>query len=527
MGQDTALIEFIRNTKHWRKNREQFATFLIWQSGKNREQFATSGECYNMTMQKRSEQLVNLLQVGVDFLAMLGGFVLAYLVRGDYSDKPFAFAISGQEYLKLILPVIPLWIIIFFATGLYTTPARGRRHQFGRLLLASLSSIVLTILIDYFTVEPLFPSKLVPVLAWVFAVLLLFIGRYFVGQLRQLLYLKRYGLRRAMIIASSKQPKHLESLRQSIQQDQQIVEVKLLIVDQLDREEIVDQVLQGVRDDQIDLIIEIGGSISKSIQWELVEIVHQASKIYQYLPTTQNLYQGRITNQYFGGQIISQIDPTPLTGFQLIGKRVFDTVFGLGALVLGFPVMILMAIVIKLSDPKGGVIYQTKRLGRGGKEIGVYKFRTMLYRYSDGKGYPNSDPVQTLTRMGRADLIPVYKRDHKLNPDPRINPATALFRRLGVDEWPQFVNVVLGQLSVVGPRPHLPDELNAHKQSKDKVLMIKPGLTGLWQVSGRNQLDYQDRLRLEIYYAEHWSPWLDIKIIIRTVLIMIRGGDGV
>lgn len=478
-------------------------------------------------MQKRSEQLVNLLQVGVDFLAMLGGFVLAYLIRGDYSDKPFAFAISGQEYLRLILPVIPIWIIIFFATGLYTTPARGRRHQFGRLLLASLSSIVLTILIDYFTVEPLFPSKLVPVLAWVFALLLLFVGRYLVGQLRQLLYIKRYGLRRALIITNSKQSKYLESIRQAIKQDQQIVEVNLLITDDLDKEELIDQVTSSVEKDQVDLIIEIGGSIGKNTQWELVDIVHKARKIYQYLPTTQNLYQGRITNQYFGGQVISQIDPTPLTGFQLIGKRVFDTIFSVSALALGFPIMLLMALIIKLSDPRGGVIYQTKRFGREGKEIRVYKFRTMLYKYSDGKGYPNLDPVETLTKMGRADLVPIYKKDHKLDPDPRINPATTILRRMGVDEWPQFVNVVLGQLSVVGPRPHLPDELNAHKQSKDKVLMIKPGLTGLWQVSGRNQLDYQDRLRLEIYYAEHWSPWLDIKIIIKTILIMLRGGDGV
>lgn len=212
----------------------------------------------------------------------------------------------------------------------------------------------------------------------------------------------------------------------------------------------------------------------------------------------------------------------PLSSGARMLKRTFDIVCSALAIVLLFPLWILLALLIKL-DSKGPVFYTQERVGMDGRLFLLYKFRTMI---------ANADPelhreYQRAFIAGRAkaNLDDDQKPTYKLLADPRITRAGKFLRRTSLDEVPQLLNVLMGDMSVVGPRPPIPYEVEAYELWHRKRLDMKPGLTGLWQVSGRNRLPFEEMVRLDLYYIENWSLLLDLKIILRTGFVMI-GREG-
>ena len=196
-------------------------------------------------------------------------------------------------------------------------------------------------------------------------------------------------------------------------------------------------------------------------------------------------------------------------------KRGGDIVFSLLVLSLGSPLFLLLAVLVKLSS-RGSVFYRQRRIGRGYKGFGCLKFRTM-----------RRDADRVLASMLEADpkLRAEFERDHKLKRDPRITPLGKFLRRSSLDELPEFINVLRGEMSVVGPRPIVWDELRRYGRNMDEVLSVRPGLTGLWQVSGRNNLTYRTRVRLDLTYVRQRSFWLDLGIVLRTIGVVLLPMD--
>jgi Undecaprenyl-phosphate galactose phosphotransferase WbaP len=194
-------------------------------------------------------------------------------------------------------------------------------------------------------------------------------------------------------------------------------------------------------------------------------------------------------------------------------KRVFDLIIGLGAGLLLLPVLLLIALLIRLDSP-GPVIFTQDRMGRGGKRFPCYKFRTMRVGAED-----------ILKNMLAADAAAnqEYLLYHKLAKDPRITRMGRLLRKFSLDELPQLLNILSGDLSVVGPRAYLPAELPEMGAYASLILSVTPGLTGWWQVMGRHNTTFAERLRLDEYYLSNWSLWLDVYIAIKTMWIMISG----
>lgn len=193
-------------------------------------------------------------------------------------------------------------------------------------------------------------------------------------------------------------------------------------------------------------------------------------------------------------------------------KRCFDLFFSLFVLIIFSPVLLTIALLI-LGTSKGKIVFSHERVGRGGKPFRCYKFRTM---YSDAdkrlKEILSQDPV----------LKNEWERNYKLKNDPRITSIGAFLRKTSLDEMPQFWNVLKGDLSVVGPRPVIKEEVEKHfKVKAAKILSIRPGLTGLWQVSGRSNISYEARISLDEHYVDNLSLWLDIKLIAKTIPAMI------
>ena len=192
-------------------------------------------------------------------------------------------------------------------------------------------------------------------------------------------------------------------------------------------------------------------------------------------------------------------------------KRIGDIIFSLLVLTLGSPIFILIGILVKLSSP-GAVFYIQKRVGRNYREFGCIKFRTM-HKDADDL-LPNLLEKYPLMRKE-------FEKDFKLRQDPRITKLGRFLRRSSLDELPQFFNVLKGEMSVVGPRPIVSNEIIKYSLFMEEVISVRPGLTGLWQVSGRNNLSYKKRVELDLFYARNRNFLLDLEIIILTLGVLL------
>lgn len=200
----------------------------------------------------------------------------------------------------------------------------------------------------------------------------------------------------------------------------------------------------------------------------------------------------------------------------LAAKRSVDLLSTSLMLVLLAPLFVLIALAIVATSP-GPVFFLHERLGRGGKPFKLWKFRTMV-----------PDAEEALQKVLRSDpvLRMEWETTHKLARDPRITAVGAFLRRTSLDELPQIINVLLGDMSLIGPRPIVRQELKKYGKSYEMVSKVRPGMTGLWQISGRSSLPYETRVELDVYYIKNWSFWLDLYIVLKTPWAVLRFGDA-
>ena len=191
-----------------------------------------------------------------------------------------------------------------------------------------------------------------------------------------------------------------------------------------------------------------------------------------------------------------------------IVKRLFDFFAALVGSIVTLPFFLIIAIMIKL-DSKGPVFFIHHRVGKNGKPLPILKFRTMVV------GAENM--IKDFTPEQKKE----WEKNFKLEHDPRVTRIGHFLRKTSIDELPQLYNILAGQLSIVGPRPVIKEEIDKYGDKKDKILSVTPGLTGWWACNGRSDIDYVERMELELYYVEHASLWLDIKIIFKTAQIVI------
>ena len=225
------------------------------------------------------------------------------------------------------------------------------------------------------------------------------------------------------------------------------------------------------------------------------------------------------TSTLFAPVIASSPTATP-TQAARVGKRLLDILGAAFGLLLLAPVLLVLALIVKLHDPAGPVLYRQARLGQHGRTIKVLKFRTMRWQYSTGPDRPYQTAQDAFVAMGRADLVAEFEIAQKVADDPRVSPLGAFLRKTSLDELPQLVNALVGDLSLVGPRPIVLPELARYGDHGATFLAAKPGITGLWQVSGRSDTSYDERVRLDVRYVATWNLMLDLSILARTVLVV-------
>ncbi|MDR2177990.1 MAG: undecaprenyl-phosphate galactose phosphotransferase WbaP [Treponema sp.] len=194
-------------------------------------------------------------------------------------------------------------------------------------------------------------------------------------------------------------------------------------------------------------------------------------------------------------------------------KRLLDLTFVITGGLVVFPLLLIIALLVKLSSP-GPVLYSHQRLGKNGRHFNAYKFRSMVRDSQDAL-----DKLLSQSPQLRAE----WEANHKLKDDPRITLIGKFLRRTSLDEFPQLINIIKGEMSLVGPRPIVDGEVEKYGRNFDRVFSVKPGLTGLWQVSGRSDTDYAERVAFDTYYLQSWSVWLDLWVLLKTLGVVIKG----
>jgi exopolysaccharide biosynthesis polyprenyl glycosylphosphotransferase len=270
--------------------------------------------------------------------------------------------------------------------------------------------------------------------------------------------------------------------------------------------------LQTVLQEQpLDELIVSGVDLREEQLLDLVEEAHRYGVKVRLAPTTAELLRQRA--EYVAGQGVPlfELRPPVVAGLDWAVKRAFDTVVSALLIVIASPVWAVIAIWVKLDSP-GPVFYRDRRIGLAEREFGMFKFRSM---------YTNAAERQAGLEKSNEASGPLFK----IKDDPRVTRVGRILRRYSIDEMPQVLNVLRGEMSLVGPRP-LP--LRDYVQLEDwhrKRYLVLPGMTGLWQVSGRIDLSFDDLVRLDFYYLENWSIWLDISILAKTLpAVLARRG---
>jgi len=459
------------------------------------------------------------LLVGGDAAALLGCFILAFMIRNAGLRLFLPDPGIRPAYLSIYLTrfyMVFVWVAVFLYEKLYT-----KRYIFWdevRLLIKSTTIAFSLIMIALFLSHQvaLF-SRLVIVMAWLLSLVLLPLIRLLV---RRILFLLRLNTKKVIILGSHETS---SALIETIQQNWSLgYEVVGCLTDDRSRiglsisgikvlghiDEIEDWKLATGFDDTIVTLPDIPRErmVTYLKRWD------QASDTIRYIPRTGDLITTGVEIENIGKILSLTVRKNLHKPWNIFIKTVFDFIFGAACLIVCLPLFLVIGLAIRL-DSSGPIFFRQERFGRRGREIKVLKFRSM---------YRDADERLARYLADHPDRREEWDDFKKLrNGDPRVTRVGRFLRKHSLDELPQLLNVLRGQMSLVGPRPYIMEELEMAEDVKKFLLQVKPGITGLWQTSGRNLLPFKERLTIDEHYIRNWSFWLDIVVLIKTIKVWL------
>ncbi len=465
---------------------------------------------------KRIELFFSFILVPLDYLMIVLAGVSAYYLRyADFmqSIRPVIFNLPFGEYLKVLLFIAFLWIIIFAFAGLYVI--NGNRKfikEVYRLVLACSTGLMLIVILIFIRRE-LFDSRFIVLAGWFLSIIYLSLSRGLVRYIQRQLFKHGLGVHKVVIVGNSKTTDNLIhefSANKSLGYEV----VKRLKDFSIDTAQELEEFLKVK---EVDEVIQADPNLSKAEIMRLYDFADEHHITFKYAADLLGTKVLKTEVAEIAGIPVVEVKKTPLDGWGRIVKRIFDIIISLILIIIFSPILLITAVLIKL-DSRGPVLFSRcddgsplYRVGQGGKLFHYFKFRSMI------PGTHNMRYNELADKNIRGDG-PVVK----IKDDPRVTRVGKFIRRWSIDELPELFLVLKGDMSLVGPRPHLPEEVAKYEAHHKKVLTIKPGITGLAQISGRSDLSFEDEVRLDTYYIENWSLLLDLSILLRTPLAVIR-----
>jgi exopolysaccharide biosynthesis polyprenyl glycosylphosphotransferase len=428
---------------------------------------------------------------------IISAFVLGYFTR--VSTDVVVYAWNFPDYFRFTLAMTFFWLIIFAIVGLYKKYMirLGALDLLAQVFLSASAGIMLVVAYLFLSRTEFF-SRLVILYTWGYAIIFIFIARLIIKIIYQELLKHGIGIHRVIVIGKSSAYKEVVSAINSNKS------FGLKIVKVIDKDGVsnLDSISSKVAFDEI---IIADSSMDEKEVAQLVDYCQERGKTVRLVPNLFRVRSANMSIETISGIPMVEFKVTPLEGWGSVAKRIMDISISLLMLVILSPIFLVIAILIKITSP-GPILFQQTRVGSRNKQFKFLKFRSMI----------------TGAEKSHEKMIEEYGNMFKLKNDPRVTPFGRFLRITSLDELPQFYNVLKGEMSLVGPRPAMPEEVKYYQPAQKKRLGIKPGITGLWQVSGRSELDFMEWVRLDVYYIENWSLWLDIKILLKTIYVVCK-----
>lgn len=471
-------------------------------------------------MSKRYEIWFAAGKVLADAVLINIAFFVAYKVRYQlqwFREVEPRYYHPYGVFLPSALGLMAILLLIYWWDGVYST-SRGRTwlDKSNDLLRGTMTGTAAMMLI-VFIYRPFFYSRLIFGYAGVFVFVLLSIGRLLEGAVRERLRRRGIGVRRALIVGAGEIGRTV--MRNLMAQPEIGYEVVGFVDDAPEKGHTDMGRLKALGDTANIPTMVAEHAIDEviiTLPWishrKIMRVIAQCERQNVRVKLVPDMFQISISQvelEVINGIPMLGVREPSIRGWNRAVKRTVDVlVVSLGLVILS-PLMALIALAIRLNS-QGPVIFKQIRVGRDGEEFLVYKFRTMREDAEDTKGH--------LSDQNEAQG-PIFK----IRDDPRCTRVGRFLRRSSLDELPQLYNVLRGEMSLIGPRPPIPDEVKQYKPWQQRRLETSPGITGLWQVSGRSDLTFDEMVLLDLFYIENWSLLLDIKIALRTIPTIMLG----
>ena len=476
---------------------------------------------------KKSEFLFSLILVPLDYVMIFLAGASAYSLRfAKFATaiRPVIFNLSFANFSQIVLVVGILWLAAFALAGMYSISGpRQLAQEINRVVLGCSLGLVLIVVYIFFQ-RNLFDSRFIVLMAWILAIVYVSLGRIFIRWLQVFLYRYGMGVHKVILVGYSQTADSL--IHEFFSQKTSGYEVVKRVGDfSLDTvHELEDFVknynavnVKNGSDHYVDEIIQADPNLSKAEVLRIYDFANDHHLTFKYVADLLGIKVLRNEVVEIAGVPVVEIKKTTLEGWGAILKRLVDVLLSGIFIAILSPLILLTMLAIKL-DSRGPIFFSRRddgsyvfRVGKGGQPFKYFKFRSMI------AGSDSLRHKELLDRNLRTDGPLTKFKD-----DPRVTRVGKFIRRWSVDELPELFLVFMGRMSLVGPRPHLPEEVAKYEQHHRKVLTIKPGITGLAQVSGRSDLSFEEEVKLDIYYIENWSLLLDLSILLRTPLAVFK-----
>jgi len=462
---------------------------------------------------KRSEIVFGLLRIPMDIVAALAALLLSYRLREANIDlipsiqllEPSPSLPSLNFYISdFVIPWLIVFIVIVALMRLYALVTTvSSWNEMGRIFFAGLIWVALVTAWYFLIQKQLFFSRILLLHSFFFVVIFVMLGRSAVVILQRAFLKIKVGVR---VVVSVGEHSIARSAKEILKND--IHYAYLGHVPDLHHLKII------MTKYHVDLVLQTDPTPESKQTVSLIDYCRSNHIGYAFLPPVFADVPHQLRVNRLGLIPILAFQPTPLDGWGRVTKRIFDIVGSSFLLIVLSPILILIAAAIYVESGRP-IFYVSKRIGDGGKrEIFVLKFRSMI---------KNADELKAkLMKKNEREDGPLFK----IKNDPRVTFVGKIIRRFDLDELPQLFNVLIGQMSLVGPRPHLPEEVSKYTSYQKRVFTVKPGVTGLAQVSGRSNLKFAEEMRLDLQYVEEWSVHLDLWILWRTGWVVLAREDN-
>ncbi len=484
---------------------------------------------YEPYMKNNASLIYNVCLIIGDALAIIVAFSIAYILRVTFNHQPLSADVHAHTYLAILVSLLPFWILIFGLLGLYNLRIYEKRFaEFGRLLVGTFIGILFVISYSYFTDTAVFPARLVTVYGFALAFFFVLLFRTIARGIRRRLFSYGIGINNVLLVGDTKTTHRLiDALINTPITGYKVLGVVGGVKHPLKPNAPYHQyksfadAIAHKHGQPLHTIIQTELYAETDKNDEILTYAQENHAAYRFVPGNSELFVGKIEVDLFHAVPIIAVHQTALIGWGRVVKRLSDLFLSSFILIIASPFMLVIAVAIKLTDG-GPVFFRQERLSRFNTKVKIFKFRSHSLKYS---GLP---PEEAFAKMGQPELIDEYRaHGDSLPNDPRVTTVGRFLRRTSIDELPQLINVVRGDLSLVGPRALVAYELDEYDQ-KNLILSVKSGVTGLAQISGVNDLSFAERRKLDLYYVQNWSFWGDIVIIVKTfwVVLFHKGTRG-